>query len=278
MTLFGLGYGKIETLFFLHREMIRTLDVIFSGYKTGEFHFIPPDTLICDKYQILYDRYYELFDDPDVKDYLNRKDITLTGVYIFPSLIEEFDTKIELWNQFSERLLQEKAMFESPPYSDDSVQSNIKLTAYELQKLLPEHQERKNKYQVNQLAKKRSIITKKERKIRDNLVSIDTVKAKLHLYGSEYNIQPYIREFIFLKTLLDHSDEEVKYKILADQMKLNSYTKTAIEEDIAMSVIKIKTVLRLKLKKMGIDVRIINKLCRQIIAIRGSGFMFKPLR
>lgn len=272
MPLFGLGYGKIETLFFLHREMIRTLDVVFSGYKTGEFRFIPPDTLICDKYQILYDRYYELFDDQDVKDYLNRKDITLTGVYIFPSLIEKFDTKIELWNQFSKRLLQEKAIFESPRYSDDPVQKSIKLTAYELQKLLPPHQQKKDAYFQT------FVITKESRakKSKDKIVSIDPNKGKLHLYGEDIDISPNSQEFKFLRPLLEKPGERILWKEHAQKIGLNiiNYSDT----DIARLVQDMKTKLRVKLRDLGVNKRKITKLCNQIMAVRRDGYKFQPSR
>ncbi len=273
MKLFTLGAGKIETFLFLHREIIKILDVVFTGYKTGEHRFLQPDRyLFSGRYEVLLDRYSKLFNDQDVVENIERKHLAITNINNFDSLTEEFDLNIESWNASRNRWLDEKAQIEAIMPDDEYVEKDIKLAVYELQKSLPEYQKQKEVYLE-------SLIEPKEpeaKKQKDNDVSIDPIKSKLYLYGEDIDIQVNSQEFLFLSALLAKPDERILWKEHAQIIGLGIVN--YIDEDIARLVQDMKTKLRVKLRELGVNKRKITKLCTHIRAVRKAGYMFKSLR
>ncbi len=272
MKLFTLGAGKIETFLFLHREIIKILDVVFTGYKTGEHRFLQPDKYIFSGFELLHDRYSRLFNDHEVIEYIDQKKLIITNISNFDSLTEEFDLNIEFWNVWRKRLLTEKAQIDVIMPHDEYVEKNIKFAVYELQKSLPEYQKQKEVYLE-------SLIEPKEpeaKKQKDNDVSIDPIKSKLYLYGEDIDIQVNSQEFLFLSALLAKPDERILWKEHAQIIGLGIVN--YIDEDIARLVQDMKTKLRVKLRELGVNKRKITKLCTHIRAVRKAGYMFKSLR
>lgn len=273
MKIFDLGTSPIHTCLFLQREIINILDVVFTGYKTGEHRFLQPDSgLFAPSYEILILRYGKLRFDHEVEEYIDQKHITITNLTMYSSLTDNFDFHIEAWNREREQLLKERAHLMTIAPSDSYIERDIKLTVYELQKLLPEHKKQKEAYLQTLLVPEDERVEKKK----DNIVSIDPAKAKLHIYGQNYNIQIKSQEFIFFQALLDHPDETIPWKIHAEQIGLGVVNHS--DADIARLIQDMKTKLRVKLRKLGVNKRTIVNVCNQIRAVRKAGYIFRPLR
>lgn len=258
MKLFDLGSNPIHTFLFLHREIIAVLDVVFTGYKTGENRFLQPDsTLFAPSYETLILRYGKLSFDHEVEQYIDQKRLTITSLSMYSSLTDNFVFHIEAWSSEREQLLKERDHLMTIMPSDSYVERDIKLAAYELQKLLPAFKQQKDAFLEP-----------------PSLIDFDVERAILHIGSTEKSIQLDTKPFIFLKTLMDYNGTIVGYKVLADRMQLNANQPDLTNKDIAPEVHEIKKLLRRKVKELGFDTKSITLLMQAIQPQKGVGYKF----
>lgn len=268
MKLFDLGTSPINTFFFLHKELIGILDQVFTGFMAGEHRFFQPDSdIFAAPYDFLITRYSQLFRDDEVVEYIKHKDLVITNIDLFRSLSDDFDLSIKFWNSWRSNLLLEKQACESLLPSDDGVEREIKLTAYELMKRLPEHVRQKKEFlgQLQPKSAKKSLA-----------IFFDEQRSTLTIGNETHFIQLTTKPYVFLKTILDFNGTVAGYKRLADALDLNSVRPEFTNKDIAPEVHEQKKLLRKKLKEDGFSEKHIIFVMRSIQSVRGVGYRFIP--
>lgn len=270
MRLFGLSFGKhepkVENYLFLQRMMINALDIVFSGYKTGEFFFIPPDPILEDYYQYIYEKYCVLNDDPEVNSWLKRKGYKALEFDMFRSISLQFDFGIEQWNVLKDEALKEKKFLDGYVPHGGGVTDEIKLKAYEMEKWLDEHKKWK---ESEQQKRANPVFTWRN-------VVIDTKTGKLTVDTISFSINPNAKEFKMLLYLIQHVGEIVRYKELAAVLRLNSYREAVSnDEDVARPVQDYKKVIKRTLETLGVKKLLVNDLMDAIESVTNMGYRLK---
>lgn len=84
----------VQLYIYLHRELLKILDIVFSGY-TQEYMFVPPCAFITERYDFLLREYRKLEDDHKLFEIIDH--LPLTNLRIFYSLGEQFDESIGIF-------------------------------------------------------------------------------------------------------------------------------------------------------------------------------------
>lgn len=270
MKLFGLTFGqeepKIENYLFLQRVLTNALDIIYSGFPTGEFFFVPPDPIIEGYYSYLHSKYLPLTRDEEVNAWLRRKNIQTTDMYSFRSLTSSFDFHIESWNLLKEDLLKEKSFLDRYVPHGAYVTKDIKLAAYEMEKWLEEHKKIKESVLYKRL---NPVFTWRQ-------FSIDTRNGKLTINYKNYDINPNNKEFQYLTYLIQNKNIIVRYRELASVLRINAYRENISEDkDVARAIQDIKKTLKKKLVELLVNKTDIRILLDAIESITNTGYRLK---
>jgi hypothetical protein len=262
-TLVGHHEPKVENYLFLQRTIINTLDVVFTGYKTGEFFFVPPDHILEGYYQYIYGKYSELNDNPEVNSWLKRKGLKLLDLELFRSLITHFDFSIEQWNELRTEALKEKAFLDGYVPHGGGVTAEVKLKAYEMEKWLDEHKKWKESEQNKRL---NPVISWRN-------YSIDSKSGKLSIGNASFDINPNAKEYKMLVYLMQHMGNIVGYKELASVLRLNSYREdVSSNTDVARAVQDYKKVLKRSLERSDVNKSDLRLLMDSIESVTNMGY------
>lgn len=267
MKYFGLQKHKkeatIENYLFLHRFIIKTLDIMFTGFKTGEYYYVPPDSILEGYYQYIHHEYLNIYLDEEINSWLDIKGIETTNLHMFRSLVNEFDFSIEVWNTIGTELLKQKKFLDSYVPHGAYVNETIKLKAYEMEEWLEEHK-----------IHKQEVLNKRNNPIFVwNFIAIDTRKGALTIKDKEYTINPNVQEFVFLTYLIQNVGEIVHYKELASVLRLNANTENIKEDrDIARKINDVKKSLKHKLDAIKVPKDDSRVILASIEAITSSGY------
>jgi len=259
---------KIVTFFFLHREIIKALDSVYSGYKTGDYRFIPPDSGlgIDEHYEEMLHTYHKLWEDPVIQHYLEIKNLPFTSLTMYRSLLNDFDFYIKCWNHEHDKLLEEKREIDLRLSSDEGIEKNIKLVAYELRKLLNDHEKIK-KEKLDILYPSAS----------PRFLRIDLDSMILWFKGKAYPIPRRSEAIIFLQVLSDRMGALASYKVLADATSVSANTPHATDEEIRRAVQDVKNKsMRPALLNIGIPLDDVLKIIHAITPVEGVGYRFFP--
>lgn len=267
MRLFGLLIGKsepkVENYLFLQRMMINALDVVFSGYKTGEYFFIPPDPILEGYFRYIHEKYSALTNDPEVNSWLKRKGLATIELDMFRSISISFDFGIEQWNALKDEAIKEKQFLDSYVPHGGYVTDEIKLKAYEMEKWLEEHKKWKESEQF-----KRYNPVFSWRKY-----SLDTKTGIISVDKDSYDINPNAKEYKMLAYLIQRVGEIVRYREIASVLGLNSYRENVSNDtDVARSVQEYKKVLMRSLSKLGIKQSDVKVLIDAIESVTNTGY------
>jgi|GEM_PF-931410 DNA-binding winged helix-turn-helix (wHTH) protein len=261
--LIGKGKPKVENYLFLQRMMINALDIVFSGYKTGEYFFIPPDPILEGYYRYIHERYSALNSDPEVNNWLKRKGLATLELDMFRSLSISFDFGIEQWNVLKDEALKEKKFLDGYVPHGGNVTDEIKLKAYEMEEWLEEHKKWKESEQFKRL---NPVFLWRN-------FSLDTKIGKIALGNDSYDINPSAKEYKMLVYLIQHVGEIVRYREIASVLGLNSYRENVSNDtDVARSVQEYKKVLMRSLNKLGIKKSDVKALIDAIESVTNTGY------
>lgn len=267
MKVFGFTIGreepKISNYLFLQKEIIKALDIVFTGFNTGEYYFVPPDSVIEGYYQYLHDEYERLNDDKEVDKWLKRKNIPLTSLHSFRSLILDFDVRVEFWNSLKTVLLHEKEFLDKFIPHGGYVDEKIKLKAYEMEKWLEEHRKLKDAILLKQT---NPVFTWKQ-------FSLDTKNGILIVHDKKFTINPNTKEFLFLAYLIQNAGLLVHYKDLGAILRINAYREDiAQDKDIARAIQDIKKSLKNSLTSIKVSKEDIRYLLDSIQSVTNTGY------
>lgn len=262
-VLIGRDESKVENYLFLQRIMINALDIVFSGYKTGEYFFIPPDPILEGYYRYIHEKYSALTNDPEVNSWLKRKGLATIELDMFRSLSISFDFGIEQWNVLKDEALKEKKFLDGYVSHGGYVTDEIKLNAYEMQKWLDEHKKWKESEQFKRC---NPVFSWRN-------YTLDTKTGKIIVDKDSYDINPNAKEYKMLAYLIQHIGEIVRYKEIASVLRLNSYREDSSSDvDVARAVQDYKKVLMRSLGKLGVRKSDVKGLIDSIESVTNTGY------
>lgn len=245
---------------FLHREIIRALNVVFCDYPDG-YCFVPPNSYLTDRYDLLHAEYLNIESKyhNNIGDEIDRLPlVTLLG---FSSLADHFDENIPLWRSLKESLDEDVTFIRAHLHSDAIIPDHLRVIAFELRDALVYHDQKKQK-----------LLAELYNKNTEAGLVIDKNRSVLLINGKKYDIQLQTKPFLFLSALLVKEGVVVSYKELARTLELNAYHEGVTDADIKREVQEVKKSLLLKLRATGVTDKELAYIAKAIKANKGLGY------
>lgn len=241
---------------FCHQEIIRTCEVVMSGYDPDKHLFIDPGENIQDYFERFLDVYESLHSDTNVMN------LPLTDFRGF-TLTER---NVCIWNKFEgidEELQLVKAYVPIDSYVPDE---QLRVMAYELREMLVDFDKYKQQELIRLLPNTKT-----------PSITFDDSSSTITVGANRYITSLTAIPLVFLRKIVERKGLAVGNKVLADIMKLNSNTKDSDNKSLARPVQDVKNkLLKPKLKSIGIPDKEIRLIFKAIIPVRGVGYRFSP--
>jgi len=245
---------EVVKYLFCHQELIRIASVVMSGYDPDKHFFIDPGDQIQDYFEQFLEIYKSLSNDSNV---LKLPLFDFRGFTLA-------ERNIGLWNRLTyfEEELQLVQMY--VPYDSYVPDNELRVMAFELRNMLVEFGKFKEE-EIKRLQTKKNLLT----------ISFDDSRSTITVNSKNYDASLNKIPFIFLRTLVRRNGLIASYKVLADEMKINSNTKNSSNSSVARAVQDVKNkLLKPKLKSIGIPDREIRLIMQSIRSQAGAGYKF----
>lgn len=239
---------------FCHQEIIRTCNIVMSGYDPDKHIFIDPGENIQDYFERFLKIYESLHSDPNVIN------LPLTDFRGF-TLTER---NVGIWNKFEgldEELELVKAYVPIDSYVPDE---QLRVMAYELRDMLDDFEKYKQQ-ELIQLKPKKELVT----------ISFNDSKSTITINGKDYVTKLKAIPLRFVRALSERSDIVVSYdsilKIMGTKPPAGYLTHTATSryaQDIKNKYLK------RKLKSIGISEKEIVLILKSIQSVPAVGYKF----
>ncbi|OGC45212.1 hypothetical protein A2V49_01225 [candidate division WWE3 bacterium RBG_19FT_COMBO_34_6] len=238
----------------IHAKIYGVLEVVYDGYETqSEFFFVSVDTTLDDRFLELLKCWKEL-------DRLPFNDKLRLGQYnSFGSLNADSGFRKKLWSKLKSSF-KEDIDIVCKDIPTEYLTNELKIIFSEIDKLLVEHKEKKDKILFGDDIIYKKVSLNKEQ----NYITIKN--------GQPINITS--NPLRLLKLMLENIGVTVSYELIAQTLNIPTYTKR-VDNAVMMDIQQMKKDIAVTLIANGIDKKTANEIREYLEPIRKTGYIIR---